>query len=221
MSDAIPAAPPAPTPAPTPAAVPGLAEKEIPDDEITISVTPGSGIPGAPAAKTGTPTKPTPTIPDRDHAFLPLLDIAIDQSLEYCEKEGLPRPNLSLWENFSRPYMNRALWHYCPDDLPDSPALCLILGSAGIGIMYVPVIMALVEKGQKEEKKAKPPKTAPGSTRRADLPPEEPPEPPANVRTWTDEEPPEEPTPEEEPVIELAPDILARMQENGPTPTGL
>ncbi len=227
---------PAPATPPTPPAAAGLDAKEIPDDEIVIAVAPDVAAPGLKVPPEHRPPwKPTPAaapapkipIPDKDHAALALIDIAIDQSFEYCKKEGLPEPNTALWENFSRPFMNRALWHYCPDDIPDSPVLCLILGSAGIGIMYIPIIMALMEKQEGGEKKKSAKKAAATKPAKKPLPTLEEKEIPANVQTWT-EAPEEEPAAdleieEEErpaPAIYLSPEIAARIAEAKTAPTG-
>ncbi|ADN37057.1 hypothetical protein Mpet_2310 [Methanolacinia petrolearia DSM 11571] len=91
-----------------------------------------------------------------DHPFIALIDIGVNESATYCKKEGLPEPNLSLWENFSREFLNKALWHYAPDgDIPDSPILCLILGMGGLSACYIPVILAVIDKQKEEENKAK------------------------------------------------------------------
>lgn len=93
-------------------------------------------------------------IPQEDHPALALLDIAVSESVNYCKVERLPPPNLALWEKFSRSMLNRSLWHYFPDgDLPDSPAVCMLLGVGGLAICYVPVALAVyrreAEKGER------------------------------------------------------------------------
>jgi hypothetical protein len=97
---------------------------------------------------------------EEDHPAIALIDIAIGESVRACKKEGLPEPNLTLWKSFSRGLMNKALWHYAPDgDLPDSPALCLVLAVGGLSVCYVPVIMALYERSQSGENQTKQDKT--------------------------------------------------------------
>src|SRR5208337_4781795 len=71
----------------------------------------------APADKTAKSTAPAPALvpaEQGDHPGIALLDIAIDESVRYCEKEHFPPPNLSLWQNFSRGFLNKSLWHYFP-----------------------------------------------------------------------------------------------------------
>jgi len=91
-----------------------------------------------------------------DHPAITLLDLAINQVSEYCKKNNLPEPNKGVYESFSRPFLNRAFWHYLPSgDLPDDPRLMLLLGVAGLGFACLPTVMAFwkKEKLKKEEKK--------------------------------------------------------------------
>jgi len=92
-----------------------------------------------------------------DHPAVVLLDMAVKQSVEMCKKNGLPPPNMKFYNEFSRPFLNEAFWHYFPSgDLPDSPRVALFLGVAGLGLAYIPTIMAYYSR-MKEEKR-KPPR---------------------------------------------------------------
>ncbi len=89
-----------------------------------------------------------------DHPAITLLDLAIDQAVEYCKKNNLPEPNKGIYEGFSRPFLNKAFWHYLPGgDLPDDPRLMLILGVAGLGFACLPTVMAFWRKEKSKEKK--------------------------------------------------------------------
>jgi len=97
-----------------------------------------------------------------DHPVITLLDLAINQSGIYLKKQGLPPANTAIYEGFSRPFLNAALWEYLPDgDLPDDPRIGLALGVGGLGLAFAPTLLALKDKKEKEEKAAKTPKKAP------------------------------------------------------------
>ncbi len=141
---------------------PEFNDKDI-SDELTINA---EGEPGeGPFMEAGPHNA---QLGGQDHPGLALIDMAIDQSVIYCKKHAIPEPNLTLWEDFSRPLMNKSLWHYVPTGAdPESPALCLALGLSGIGAAYIPVIMHFHAQKQKEtqqlEGQDKPPVDTPKS----------------------------------------------------------
>lgn len=92
---------------------------------------------------------PPGQIPDDiEHSLLWLLDAGMEQSKSFCVSQNLPAPNTVIWENFSRPLLNKALLHYMPDSLtPESPAACLALGIIGIAAAHIPPYIAY-KKGQ-------------------------------------------------------------------------
>lgn len=125
--------------------------KDITEDVITID----SGSPAAPVTGTGAakvaPALPAASEEKGDHPGIALLDIAIEESVRYCEREHMPPPNLSLWHNFSRGFLNKSLWHYFPSGAePESPAICALIGVAGLAVCYTPVIMAWYQKKKEE-----------------------------------------------------------------------
>jgi len=131
--------------------------------DLTDFVTIDGGTGPAPATgktptdKTAKTSQTSPAlVPEQaDHPGIALLDIAIEESVRYCEKEHFPPPNLSLWHNFSRGFLNKSLWHYFPTGAePDSPAICALIGIAGLAVCYTPVIIAFYESKQKEGKAA-------------------------------------------------------------------
>jgi len=67
-----------------------------------------------------------------DHPAITILDMAVKQSGEYLRKEGLPPANNAVYEHFSKPFLNTALWHYLPDGsiltIPASPWLSASAG---------------------------------------------------------------------------------------------
>ena len=86
-----------------------------------------------------------------DHPGIALLDMAFGQSIEYCRKNNLPPPNIKVYQDFSRPFLNKAFWYYFPEgNLPDSPKVALLLGVAGLGMAYIPTIMAYYDRKRKE-----------------------------------------------------------------------
>ncbi len=94
-----------------------------------------------------------PEIPTESHPAIILLDMAVQQSVEFCKSQKLPPPNMTVYENFSKPFLNKALWYYFPEgNLPDDPKVVLLLGVAGLGLAYIPTIMAFWKKGKKEKK---------------------------------------------------------------------
>lgn len=102
--------------------------------------------------------------PEEMHPALALLDMAIQQACTYSATNNLPEPNLGVYEGFSKPFLNQALWYYCPDgNAPESPQVALLLGVAGLGLCVTPTLIAAYKKSkeetEKEEKKppARPP----------------------------------------------------------------
>ena len=91
--------------------------------------------------------------PKGDHPCLVILDMAVKQSAVYLKKQGLPPANNDVYENFSKPFLNEAAWHYLPDgSLPDDPRFALALGVGGLALAFAPTLLALYQK-QEEEKK--------------------------------------------------------------------
>ena len=94
--------------------------------------------------------------PKGDHPCLVILDMAFKQSGVYLKKQGLPPANNDVYENFSKPFLNEAAWHYLPDgSLPDDPRFALVVGVAGLGLAFAPTLIALYERKETEEKRRK------------------------------------------------------------------
>jgi len=111
-------------------------------DEDERSPGSGPGGSGGPAEDRG------------DHPVIYILDMAVKQGGEYLKGEGLPPPNNAVYENFSKPFLNDALWHYLPDGgVPDDPRIALVLGVAGLGLAFAPTMIALWHRRQEEERK--------------------------------------------------------------------
>jgi len=111
-------------------------------DEDERSPGSGPGGSGGPAEDRG------------DHPVIYILDMAVKQGGEYLRGEGLPPPNNAVYENFSKPFLNDALWHYLPDGgVPDDPRIALVLGVAGLGLAFAPTMIALWHRQQEEERK--------------------------------------------------------------------
>lgn len=94
---------------------------------------------------------------ETEHAALVFLDLAVAQSVEYCQKNDLPQPYTSIWTDFSRPLLNKSLNHYMPASVePESPALCLGLGVIGVAVAYLPVFLEIQKRKNQPELKPKP-----------------------------------------------------------------
>lgn len=103
---------------------------------------------GGPEAAAGGPAKP-----QGDHPVVTVLDMAMKHSGGYLQKQNLPPPNVDVYKDFSKPFLNEAAWHYLPDGtLPDDPRLALALGVGGLALAFAPTLLALYQK-QEEEKK--------------------------------------------------------------------
>ncbi len=90
-----------------------------------------------------------------DHPVLTILDMGIKQSGEYLKKQNLPPANNDVYENFSKPFLNTACWHYLPDgSLPDDPRFALALGVAGLGLAFAPTLLAVYERKEEEKRRA-------------------------------------------------------------------
>lgn len=96
-----------------------------------------------------------PPVEDRgDHPAITILDMAVKQSGEYLKKQGLPPANNAVYESFSKPFLNTALWHYMPaGSIPDDPRVALALGVGGLALAFAPTLIALNQKKAEEEKK--------------------------------------------------------------------
>lgn len=89
-----------------------------------------------------------------DHPVLTILDMAVKQSAVYLKKQGLPPANNDVYENFSKPFLNDAAWHYLPDgSLPDDPRFALVVGVAGLGLAFAPTLIAVYQRGEEEKKR--------------------------------------------------------------------
>lgn len=89
-----------------------------------------------------------------DHPAISILDMAVRQSGVYLQKQGLPPANNDVYENFSKPFLNTACWHYLPDgDLPDDPRIALALGVAGLGLAFLPTALAVYQRKEEEERR--------------------------------------------------------------------
>lgn len=89
-----------------------------------------------------------------DHPAISILDMAVRQSGVYLQKQGLPPANNDVYENFSKPFLNEAAWHYLPEgNLPDDPRIALALGVAGLGLAFLPTALAVYQKKEEEEKR--------------------------------------------------------------------
>lgn len=89
-----------------------------------------------------------------DHPAITVLDMAVKQSGAYLRKQGLPPANNDVYESFSKPFLNEALWHYLPEGtLPDDPRFALVMGVAGLGLAFSPTLIALYHKREEEEKR--------------------------------------------------------------------
>lgn len=103
-----------------------------------------SGASGGPAEEKG------------DHPAMAILDMAVKQSAVFLKEQGLPPANNAVYESFSKPFLNEALWHYLPEGtLPDDPRFALVMGVAGLGLAFSPTLIALYQKREEEEKKEK------------------------------------------------------------------
>jgi len=89
-----------------------------------------------------------------NHPAITILDMAVKQSGAYLRKQGLPAANNDVYENFSKPFLNTAAWHYLPEgNLPDDPRIALALGVAGLGLAFLPTAIAVYQKKEEEERR--------------------------------------------------------------------
>lgn len=93
-----------------------------------------------------------PAAADRgDHPVVTILDMAVNTGSDYCRSEGLPAPNTAVYQNFSRPFMNQAMWHYLPDgNIPDDPRIALAVGVGGLVLAFAPTLMELQRRRSEE-----------------------------------------------------------------------
>ena len=102
----------------------------------------GPGAVGGPAEEKG------------DHPVVTVLDMAMKHSGGYLQKQNLPPPNVDVYKDFSKPFLNEAAWHYLPDGtLPDDPRLALALGVGGLALAFGPTLIALYERKEEEKRR--------------------------------------------------------------------
>ncbi len=95
-----------------------------------------------------------PAEPKGDHPVVTVLDMAMKHSGGYLQKQNLPPPNVDVYKDFSKPFLNEAAWHYLPDGtLPDDPRLALALGVGGLALAFAPTLIALYERKEEEKKR--------------------------------------------------------------------
>lgn len=144
-----------------------------------------------------------PAKPQGDHPVVTILDMAVRQSGELLRKQNLPPANNDVYENFSRPFLNEAAWHYLPDGtLPDDPRMALALGVGGLALAFAPTLLALYQK-QEEEKKGEEQEKKRRRERRTE-----------ENGDGEEEEKPEKRTPVPGPVAE-PPDWMTRLESGG------
>ena len=103
---------------------------------------------GGPAAAGG------PAAEKGDHPVVTVLDMAVKHSGDYLKKQNLPPANTAVYEDFSKPFLNEAAWHYLPDGgLPDDPRVALALGVGGLALAFAPTLIALYERKEEEKKR--------------------------------------------------------------------
>ena len=92
-----------------------------------------------------------------DHPVVSILDMAVKTGADYCRKENLPGPNNAVYENFSRPFLNTAMWHYLPDGtIPDDPRLALAVGVGGLLLAFTPTLLELHKRRSEESEEDAP-----------------------------------------------------------------
>ena len=106
-------------------------------------------------------TGETEVIPDSDHALTEFLNMAInytDEHAKQLKQRGIevPEVNKPLWENFGKPLLNRAFWHYFPEsDGMDDPRMALIVGGAMTVMAVAPSLIGIVRYYRAENEKQK------------------------------------------------------------------
>ncbi len=95
------------------------------------------------------------------HGLTELLNMAINYTDEHARKlraKGIevPEVNMPLWENFGKPLLNQAFWHYFPDtDGLDDPRLALLAGGAVTTMAVAPTLLGIVRYYRAENEKRK------------------------------------------------------------------
>ena len=117
-----------------------------------------------PEAPTEEETKEVEEISSSPHPLTEFLNMAINYTDEHASKlrfRGIdvPEVNKPLWENFGKPLLNRAFWHYFPEsDGMDDPRMALIVGGAMTVMAVAPSLIGIVRyyraENEKQKKKA-------------------------------------------------------------------
>ncbi len=116
--------------------------------DILIDETERPDLGGGPEAAGG------PAGPKGDHPLITVLGMAVKHSGGYLQKQNLPPPNTDVYEDFSKPFLNEALWYYLPDGGSlDDPKVALVVGVAGLGLAFTPTLIALYERKEEEKKR--------------------------------------------------------------------
>lgn len=97
-----------------------------------------------------------PEEPSEPHPITGIIDMLISSSLEPLEKHGYPKPNVSIWEEWGKPNLSKALYRYMPMDSQagsaiNSPAFAGLIGIGALAVAFLPVIMKFIEKKKEDE----------------------------------------------------------------------
>jgi len=132
----------------------GIGEKDLDKKDITYDIIIDDLLEDEGRGSAGYDESSASAEPKGDHPAISILDMAIRQSGAYLKGRGLPPANNDVYENFSKPFLNEALWHYLPEgNLPDDPRIALALGVAGLGLAFAPTMIAIYQKQEEEEKR--------------------------------------------------------------------
>lgn len=113
------------------------------------------------------PAALAPQQPEGDNAIVGVLDMLIHSSGDLLKKYDLPEGNLSVWDEWGKPNLNKAFNAYFPavQSTPDSPAVAGFIGVAALVLAFLPVILEVIrrntDKKEKKEKTAEPSTTVP------------------------------------------------------------
>lgn len=117
-------------------------------------------------------TLPEPDIEDdpqteEDHPLTIIIDTFIKTSDSYLKSKKKPQPNQDAYTALARPNLDEAFKQLLPveSDAKLNPYILLIMGIGGLGLVYAPLIIDIVDKKLSEEKPRKqlptPPAPAP------------------------------------------------------------
>lgn len=112
----------------------------------------GDVVPDTPADA----PEPDAGLPQETHPVVGIIDMLISSTSEPLRRHGYPQPNLTIWNEWGKDNLSKALHQYMPTNsgagaAVNSPLFAGVLGVGALVLAFLPVIMHYVEQKRSQE----------------------------------------------------------------------